>query len=62
MKILFDNRVKSIGFSGTAAALLRKLRVRREEVVIRINGKLAPETKKIEKNDKVEVIKVVFGG
>ena len=62
MELLFDNRRKKIRFGGTAASLLRRLKVRREEVVVKVNGRLAPETKEIGSSDKVEVIKVVFGG
>lgn len=49
-------------FEGSITNLLKELNVSREEVVVKINGKLAPETAKVGKADKVEVIKVVFGG
>lgn len=62
MELIFDNKKKSIKFSGTISELLQKLEVSREEVVIKLNGKLAPETTKLKPRDKVEVIKVVFGG
>jgi sulfur carrier protein ThiS len=34
----------------------------REEVVVKVNGRLAPETRVLSAKDRVEVIKVVFGG
>jgi sulfur carrier protein ThiS len=49
-------------FNGTIGELLRELRVMREEVVVKVNGKLAPETKALSPKDKVHIIKVVFGG
>ena len=62
MEIELNNQKQEIDFSGTAIELLKKLDVRREEVVIKINGKLAPETTQVNGSDKVEIIKVVFGG
>lgn len=62
MELIFDNRKSDMEFDGTVSSLLRDLKVMREEVVIKVNGKLAPETKKLNAKDKVEIIKVVFGG
>ena len=58
---LFGDK-KELAFSGTAMQLLKQLNVRREEVVIKINGKLAPETTQLSNADRIEIIKVVFGG
>lgn len=57
-----DNKNKKVNFNGTLMGLLKKLGVMREEVVVKVNGKLVPETTQLKKTDKVEVIKVVFGG
>jgi thiamine biosynthesis protein ThiS len=62
MELVFDNQRREMEFDGTVTALLRELKVMREEVVIKVNGKLAPETRMLKKSDKVEIIKVVFGG
>ena len=62
MELIFDNSKRSMEFDGTISKLLSELKVMREEVVVKINGKLTPETTKIKTNDKVEIIKVVFGG
>ena len=62
MDITIDNKRKRIDFEGDISSLLKSLKVMREEVVVKVNGKLAPETKMITKKDKVEIIKVVFGG
>jgi len=62
MELVIDNKKKKLKFSGTLGELLRKLGVMREEVVLRVNGKIAPETYKIKTKDKIEIIKVVFGG
>jgi sulfur carrier protein ThiS len=62
MELFLDNRMSRMEFEGTVSGLLRELKVMREEVVIKINGRLAPETARIKPQDKVEVIKVVFGG
>jgi thiamine biosynthesis protein ThiS len=62
MQVLFDNRKKSIKHKGDVSALLKKLNVLREEVVVKVNGKLVPDTRALSDSDNVEVIKVVFGG
>jgi len=62
MELVFDNMKKRMRFCGDVASLLKKLGVMREEVVVKVNGHLAPETRQIAASDKVEVIKVVFGG
>jgi sulfur carrier protein ThiS len=62
MKLLLENQQKDIQFEGNITTLLRDLQVSREEVVVKINGKLAPETAKVTNKDSVEIIKVVFGG
>jgi len=62
MKLFLDGRAKKLRHAGTVSSLLKKLKVRREEVVVKLNGRLAPETAYVGANDKVEVIKVVFGG
>ena len=62
MQLILNNKIQELDFSGTADALLKQLKLRREEVVIKINGKLAPETTPVNGSDKVEIIQVVFGG
>lgn len=62
MQILFDNIEKSMDYSGDVTGLLKELKVMREEVVVKVNGKLVPDTKTLSDSDNVEVIKVVFGG
>jgi thiamine biosynthesis protein ThiS len=62
MELVFDNIRKRRRFKGTVSDLLSSLKLMREEVVVKVNGKLAPETKMLSDSDKVEVIKVVFGG
>ncbi|MFH2106429.1 MAG: MoaD/ThiS family protein [Candidatus Micrarchaeota archaeon] len=62
MKLSIDNKTKSVKFSGTVSNILKKEKIRREEVIIKVNGKLVPETAKVTDRDKVEIITVVFGG
>ena len=62
VELIFDNEQQNLQFNGTLADLLKEMKVMREEVVVKVNGKLAPETRKIKADDKVEIIKVVFGG
>ncbi len=62
MQLIINNKKEDIEFTGTAASLLKARNIRREEVVIKINGKLAPETMELNNTDSLEIIKVVFGG
>jgi len=62
MQLVLDNKRKEMEFKGTVQDLLKELKVRREEVVIKVNGSLTPETKEIGPDDRVEIIQVVFGG
>ena len=62
MKVTFDNKSKSVKFKGMIKDFLQKERIRREEVIIKVNGKLVPETTKVSDKDTVEIITVVFGG
>jgi sulfur carrier protein ThiS len=62
MRLILDGVEKAAEHEGQIALLLRKLKLRREEVVVKLNGKLAPETACIGENDRVEIIRVVFGG
>jgi len=62
MEVIIDNRARAIEFSGDVSSLLKSLGLMREEVVVKVNGRLAPDTKILSGKDKVEVIKVVFGG
>ena len=62
MEITVDNIKRRVSHKGDVAGLIRKLGLMREEVVVKINGRLAPETREIAPGDRVEVIKVVFGG
>jgi len=62
MELFVDAQRRDKEFDGTIAELLRELDVLREEVVVKLNGEIAPDTAPIGPRDKVEVIKVVFGG
>ena len=62
MELMIDGQRKRAAFTGTLGSLLKKLKIMREEVVVKVNGRLAPETREIGPKDKVEVVKVVFGG
>jgi thiamine biosynthesis protein ThiS len=62
MKLIIDGRKKTLSHKGDIASLLRKLKIRREEVVVKLNGRLAPETAALKARDEVEVLRVVFGG
>jgi sulfur carrier protein ThiS len=62
MHLIVDGKKKPVTHRGDIASLLRKLKLRREEVVVKLNGRLAPETAAVGARDRVEVLRVVFGG
>ncbi len=62
MELVFDRKEMSRDFDGDVSGLLRSLGVMREEVIVKVNGKPAPDTRRLKPSDRVEVIKVVFGG
>lgn len=63
MYVVVDNQnAREMNFEGSVSSLLRHLNIMREEVIIKLNGKLAPETSEVKGEDIVEIIKVVFGG
>ncbi len=47
---------------GKISSLLLRLMLAREEVLVKVGGKLVPDDAEIGGKDRVEVIKVVFGG
>lgn len=61
MELLVDGRkVKAEG--QTVAELLKFLGLNPEEVLVKVNGKLAPNGAKIADGDEVKVMRVIFGG
>ena len=62
MELIANGKKRRISFKGTASSLIRKLNLREEAVVVKVNGKLVPENAKLSGNETVEIIKVVFGG
>ncbi len=62
MDIIIGDSKKKLKFSGSIETLLEKLKLGRESVVVKVNGKLAPENRVLKGNEEVEIIKVVFGG
>jgi len=62
VKVEWDGKKREMGFEGSVSALLKELGVQREMVVVKVNGKLAPDGKRVGEGDKVEVIRVVYGG
>ncbi|MGB9719333.1 MAG: MoaD/ThiS family protein [Candidatus Anstonellales archaeon] len=47
-------------FKGRITELLKKLKMNREEVVVKVDGKVAPESAELEGNEEVEIVRVVL--
>ncbi|VVB58262.1 Uncharacterised protein [Candidatus Anstonella stagnisolia] len=60
---LMLNGKKKKHISGiSCASLLKKLKISREECIVKVNGKPAADERKIGAKDSVEIITIVFGG
>lgn len=55
-------RAKKAVAAATCFELLKKLSLSREECIVKVNGTPASDGQKLLPNDKVEVIRIVFGG
>lgn len=53
---------KQIKFNGTAKALLEKLKINPEEVLVTKNQKIITLDTKLEDKDKVKILSVISGG
>ena len=63
MLVIFGGGKKRARFAkGKIADLLRALGIPQEEALVKVNGALAPDDAEIDAQDKVEVIRIVFGG
>ncbi len=63
MIVIVNGEKIRVGFKGgKISSLLQSLMLAREEVLVKVGGKLVPDDAEIGAKEKVEVIKVVFGG
>jgi sulfur carrier protein len=64
MKIFIEktNTKKNIKFKGTVKAILKKLNVNIEEVIVVKNGELVSEDDIIADKDRIKILSVVSGG
>ena len=62
MEIIVDGRKSAVKKASTVGELIAQLGASSEEVLVKVNGKLAPNGAKISSKDEVKVMKVIFGG
>lgn len=62
MDVTLDGKKTKAKAASTVAELLSSLKLNGEEVLVKVNGKLAPNGKKIASSDEVKVMRVIFGG
>ena len=60
--VLDGKRVRVDADASTVGSLLRALEISPQEALVKVDGKIRPEGAPIGKRDKIEVIRVVFGG
>ena len=64
VKLTHNKEVKIIEIPNdtTIANLLTLRRIKKETVIVALNGEITPESKKIKEGDEVEIIPVKQGG
>ena len=62
MELTVDGNKTRAPSAATVAGLLASLSLNGEEVLVKVNGKLAPNGMKIAASDEVKVMRVIFGG
>ncbi|PIN75932.1 hypothetical protein COT48_00045 [Candidatus Woesearchaeota archaeon CG08_land_8_20_14_0_20_47_9] len=56
------NRHINMRFNGSAASLLKKLRLNQDSVLIVKNGKLVTEKERLGERDNIKIMRVFSGG
>lgn len=62
MEVLVDGRKTRAPAAATVAELLSALKLNGEEVLVKVNGRLAPNGAAISPKDEVKIMRVIFGG
>ncbi|MEM4633709.1 MAG: MoaD/ThiS family protein [Candidatus Anstonellaceae archaeon] len=63
MKLIVDGKeVEKPPSAKTVAQLMQMLGLSKEEVLVKVNGKLVPDGHAISPKDEVKIIKVIYGG
>lgn len=62
MKVTVDGRGREVKGAATVGGLIAALKLNNEEVLVKVNGKLAPNGMKLSQKDEVKVMRVIFGG
>ncbi|MCX8198059.1 MAG: MoaD/ThiS family protein [Candidatus Micrarchaeota archaeon] len=63
MRLSVDGKsIKNPPKAKTVAELISALGLSEEEVLVKINGKLSPNSASISGEDEVKVMRVIFGG
>ncbi|MCX8194888.1 MAG: MoaD/ThiS family protein [Candidatus Micrarchaeota archaeon] len=62
MQVILDGRKAKVKAASSVGELISVLGLAKEEVLVKVNGKLASDRTPISKKDKVKVMRVIFGG
>lgn len=62
MELTVDGRKTNARPVSTVGELILALKLNGEEVLVKVNGKLAPNGMKIAATDEIKVMRVIFGG
>jgi sulfur carrier protein ThiS len=62
MKVEVDGRKADAKGAKSVKELLTCLALNSEEVLVKVNGKLAPDSQKLSAKDEVKIMRIIFGG
>lgn len=62
MEITLDGRKTKVKTAKTVGELVSTLKLNGEEILVKVNGKLASDGTAVSARDEVKVMRVIFGG
>ncbi|MEM4390054.1 MAG: MoaD/ThiS family protein [Candidatus Micrarchaeia archaeon] len=62
MRVKLDGRWRNVCFRGSVRELLKKLGLNDQVFIVKANGRIVPETKELDDDAVVELLKVITGG
>lgn len=62
MKCIVNEKSQNIKFNGTVKALLERLGLNEQIVLVKLNGTIVTELDEVSDRDTIEIQKVILGG
>ena len=62
MEVSVDGRKTRVKNTDTVGGIVSLLKLNGEEVLVKVNGKLAADSAGISEKDEIKIMRVIFGG